>query len=69
MKIIEEEKESIKSDKKTSNKNYKQFIKIMENENNNESRYFKNTMSIKQQSDTIKKLKKLKRLTILINHI
>ncbi len=63
--IIEKEPQSIKSDKKTSNKNYKEFVKIMENEDDNESKYFKQNMSVKEQSNTIEKLKHIKTLTTI----
>ena len=50
----------IKNHKKISNKNYKNFLKIVENEDDNESEYFKKNMSFKEQIDTINNLEKLK---------
>tara|TARA_Y100000992_G_scaffold35830_2_gene20062 strand:- start:14 stop:2071 length:2058 start_codon:yes stop_codon:yes gene_type:complete len=54
-----------KNTKKISNKNYKNFIKIIENEDDNESEYFKQNMSIEQQINTINNLEKIKKINTI----
>jgi ATP-dependent Lon protease len=63
--IIDVNTKNKKPTKKESNKNYKNFLKIVENEDDNESEYFKKIMSFKEQIDTINNLEKIKKLTTI----
>ena len=56
------EKEFVPVSKKTANKNYKEFSKIL-NDNDDEEEYFKHNLSKKDQLYYILKLKQLKELT------
>ena len=63
--IIDSDTKNKKPTKKESNKNYKNFLKIVENEDDNESEYFKKNMSFKEQIDTINNLEKIKKLNTI----
>ena len=61
-KIIEDKEDIIPAPKNISNKNYKKFDKIMDDEDK-ESEYFKKRLSNKSQTEAIEKLQKIKDLT------
>ena len=61
-KIIEDKEDIIPAPKNISNKNYKKFDKIMDDEDK-ESEYFKKCLSNKSQTEAIEKLQKIKDLT------
>jgi len=63
--IIDSKDNNKKPTKKESNKNYKNFLKIVENEDDNESEYFKKNMSFKEQINTINNLEKIKKLNTI----